>query len=351
MEKSWTYSYRWPLHSICINHVRKWWAFFVLCKFQNGPPAKLFFILDHCYCIVPQCSVTLAPPPRKNRSCSTKPTNHSSQSSLIVNQSINQPKGLQWKSTLDWLIESTVGKIAPRGWFPGGSKKWPNTARQYSMLVQRIPVWLFFADEMNRTEYHFRNSNLNFSLKNECFLAVHLERLDRSGKWFIFVSTETRHTWSKRSKYVCRVWDCTKKHKELAVGPFKQSKVVLFLSLLHFASHIQSNEHWMIIWRTNQGIFSPFAVLMFCCWFLALAMTFCHLVSKRIVKGFIRRDSVRMRRTFGNSQRTASVSDGLLLHDERREIHGEMCFARWSWRGAPWCSPGWSGYAFVPRPS
>ena len=35
-----------------------------------------------------------------------------------------------------WLIDwfwSTVGKIAPRGWFPGGSKKWPNTAGQYSI--------------------------------------------------------------------------------------------------------------------------------------------------------------------------------------------------------------------------
>ena len=57
-------------------------------------------------------------------------------------QSINQPKGLQWKSTLDWLIYSTVGKIAPRGWFPGGSKKWPNTAGQYSN-VSSFFCWVY----------------------------------------------------------------------------------------------------------------------------------------------------------------------------------------------------------------
>ena len=48
-------------------------------------------------------------------------------SKLTYHQWINQLKDLQWKSTLDWLIWSTVEKIAPRGWFPGGSKKWPNT--------------------------------------------------------------------------------------------------------------------------------------------------------------------------------------------------------------------------------
>ena len=62
----------------------------------------------------------------------TNPINQSSQNWLFVNQSINRPKGLQWQSTLDWLIQFTVGKIVPRGWFPGGSKKWPNTAGQYS---------------------------------------------------------------------------------------------------------------------------------------------------------------------------------------------------------------------------
>ena len=39
---------------------------------------------------------------------------------------------------IDWLILSTVGKIAPRGWFPGGSKKWPNTAGQDSIICIHV---------------------------------------------------------------------------------------------------------------------------------------------------------------------------------------------------------------------
>ena len=66
--------------------------------------------------MVPWCSLALAPPPVK--------TDHAVR--------ICDYRGSQWKSTLDWLIQSTVGKIAPRGWFPGGSEKWPNTAGQYS---------------------------------------------------------------------------------------------------------------------------------------------------------------------------------------------------------------------------
>ena len=50
--------------------------------------------------------------PRKNRSGGTNPINQSSQSQLNVNQSINQAKGLQWKSMLDWLILHIAGKIA-----------------------------------------------------------------------------------------------------------------------------------------------------------------------------------------------------------------------------------------------
>ena len=52
------------------------------------------------YC--PACSVTLAPPPSKQivRYGSNKPI----KSKLTFLQSINQPKDLQWKSTLDWLI-------------------------------------------------------------------------------------------------------------------------------------------------------------------------------------------------------------------------------------------------------
>ena len=32
--------------------------------------------------------------------------------------------------------------MAPRGWFPGGSKKWPNTAGQYSIIV--VENWKMF---------------------------------------------------------------------------------------------------------------------------------------------------------------------------------------------------------------
>ena len=53
-------------------------------------------------CITPLCWVTLAPPPR-NRSGDTNPANQSSQSDF---------KGLQRKSTLDWLILHISGKIA-----------------------------------------------------------------------------------------------------------------------------------------------------------------------------------------------------------------------------------------------
>ena len=47
---------------------------------------------------------SLQPGPHGHRSCGMNPINQSSQSWLFVNQSINQPKGLHWKSTLDWLI-------------------------------------------------------------------------------------------------------------------------------------------------------------------------------------------------------------------------------------------------------
>ena len=39
---------------------------------------------------------------------------------------------LHW--LIDWLIWSTVGKIAPGEWFPDGLKKRPNTAGQYSTV-------------------------------------------------------------------------------------------------------------------------------------------------------------------------------------------------------------------------
>ena len=66
---------------------------------------------------------------RKNRSCGTNPINQSSQSQLIVNQSINRKNLLRSASTIvvgicchcwlidrlsDWLIQSTVGKL-PHG--------------------------------------------------------------------------------------------------------------------------------------------------------------------------------------------------------------------------------------------
>ena len=61
--------------------------------------------------------------------------NHFSPAPVKVDRAVRicNYKGLQWKFTLDWLIWSTVEKIAPWGWFPGGSKKWPNTVGQYSV--------------------------------------------------------------------------------------------------------------------------------------------------------------------------------------------------------------------------
>ena len=61
-------------------------------------------------------------------------------------QSTNQPKGPTTMCfhhrcgdllsfLIYWLIywfDPPVVKIAPRGWFPGRFKKWPNTAEQYS---------------------------------------------------------------------------------------------------------------------------------------------------------------------------------------------------------------------------
>ena len=96
-----------------------------------------FFKLQlHCskrYCIVPAVFSHFSSAPRKNRSYGTSPINQSNQSWLIVNQSINQPKVYNESLRLiDWLIDLIYHrrKIAPRGWFPGGSKKWPNTAGQ-----------------------------------------------------------------------------------------------------------------------------------------------------------------------------------------------------------------------------
>ena len=62
-----------------------------------------FLLLILMYCIVPWCSVTLATPPSKQmvRYESNKPI----KSKLAYRQSINQSKGIQWKSTLDWLID------------------------------------------------------------------------------------------------------------------------------------------------------------------------------------------------------------------------------------------------------
>ena len=54
------------------------------------------------YCIVPRCSVTLAPPPYKQ--IVPYESNKPIKPKLTYRQSINQPKDLQWKSRLDWLI-------------------------------------------------------------------------------------------------------------------------------------------------------------------------------------------------------------------------------------------------------
>ena len=47
------------------------------------------------------------------------------------------------------MIWSAVGKIAPRGLFPGGSKKWPITEGQYSSLL-----WLFINGSIVCSYYH-----------------------------------------------------------------------------------------------------------------------------------------------------------------------------------------------------
>ena len=51
-------------------------------------------------------------------------------SKLTFHQSINQSTERFTMKVYAWLIDSIHRrKIGPRGWFSGGSKKWPNTAR------------------------------------------------------------------------------------------------------------------------------------------------------------------------------------------------------------------------------
>ena len=84
------------------------------------------------YCIVPRCSVTLAPPPWKQivRYESNKPI----KSKSTYRQSINQSsESLQRKSTLDWLIDLIhCRKNCPTGMISG----WVQQGTQHDGIKQ-----------------------------------------------------------------------------------------------------------------------------------------------------------------------------------------------------------------------
>ena len=54
------------------------------------------------------------PPPALQKQIMRYESNKPVKSKLTDRQSINQPKGLQWRSMIDWLILHFSGKIALR---------------------------------------------------------------------------------------------------------------------------------------------------------------------------------------------------------------------------------------------
>ena len=98
-------SYSWPLYYGCVLRKRH---IFSRSRKSFQPKKK-----STSYSIIPLCWVTLAPPPQ-NRSGGMNPINQSSQSCLIVNQSINRKVYNQSLRLIDWLILHISGKIALR---------------------------------------------------------------------------------------------------------------------------------------------------------------------------------------------------------------------------------------------
>ena len=98
-----------------VSHVRDWYILKLIILFVSAAVKKIvnrtklqFFLCSSIknsnqYCIIPLCWVTLAPPPRKNRSGGTNPTNQSSQSWLFVSQSINRKAYSESLRLIDWF--------------------------------------------------------------------------------------------------------------------------------------------------------------------------------------------------------------------------------------------------------
>ena len=163
------------------------------------------------YCFVPLCWATLAPPPQKQivQYESNKPVRSKSTYRQSINQStkrtyceVLQPSLWGFVVILDWLIDwligwlilSTVGKIAPRGWFPSGSKKGPNTAGQHS--IERSHT---FSGNVEHGKGFFPQQNFlqnDAETVNVAFLRRRLMELQ------FFPAPSTTSTWSRR----CPAW-------------------------------------------------------------------------------------------------------------------------------------------------
>ena len=84
-----------------------YWKFpqFTSCKNASNDSFKIGLHVWLLYC--PAVFGHFSPAPRKNRSCNTNPINQSSQSSLIVNQSINWKVYNESLRLIDWFNPSS----------------------------------------------------------------------------------------------------------------------------------------------------------------------------------------------------------------------------------------------------
>ena len=106
------------------------------------------------------------PPPHKSRSGGTNPTNQSSQSSLIINQSINQAKDFQWKSRLDWLILIHRWEKLPHG---DGFRVGPKSDRtpQNNTVLAFYRENKFYKQSLSKEHFLWKISwNKNLWIKN-----------------------------------------------------------------------------------------------------------------------------------------------------------------------------------------
>ena len=102
--------------------------------------------------------------------------------SKLTLSSINQSTERFTMKVYAWLIDLNPpsGKLPHRGWFPGGSKKWPNSAGQCSIrtLHGLSPKYLNFRNKI----FNLKNPSRNFVLcsilkwsSNDClFIFEHI---------------------------------------------------------------------------------------------------------------------------------------------------------------------------------